>query len=189
MKFRRRKYITSAGFQWKMVLPFVIVSLFVSIVSNVVFNVIATRRLDALRWSIHLDESTINGFLKPLFISVNLVAIASVALLLVVTGFWMMERVKGPLYRISRELARIREGNLEGPINLRGKDEFKDVAEALNGMLDGMRERAFDFKRDFNNISRDIEKLKTERATGKPIIDDASRIAGKVAKLRERLEL
>jgi methyl-accepting chemotaxis protein len=120
---------------------------------------------------------------------VNLVAIASVALLLVVTGFWMMERVKGPLYRISRELARIREGNLEGPINLRGKDEFKDVAEALNGMLDGMRERAFDFKRDFNNISRDIEKLKTERATGKPIIDDASRIAGKVAKLRERLEL
>ncbi len=189
MKFRRRHYITSPGFQWKMVLPFVVLSLLVSVVSNMAFNILATGKLDALRWSIHIDEQTVNGFLRPLFFTVNIASVVTVSLLLVIAGIVMMEKVKGPFFRISKELKRIREGDLEENIALRGGDEFKDVAEALNEMLDLMRGKVAEFKRDYRKISRDIERLEIARAEGKPIKDEAVRLAEQVKKLRERVTL
>jgi len=189
MKFRRRTYITNPGFQWKMVLPFVVLSLLVSIVSNVAFNILATQKLDALRWSIHIDEQTVNGFLRPLFFSVNIAAVVAVSVILIIAGIVMMEKVKGPFFRIKQELKRIREGDLEENIVLRGGDEFKDVAEALNEMLGGMRGKMAGFKNDYRKISRDIDRLEIVRAEGKPIKDEAARLAERVKKLRERVTL
>ena len=53
----------------------------------------------------------------------------------VMAGVLYSHRLAGPLYRIRRTLSEVQEGKPLRPIVLRKNDEFKELAEDLNGFL------------------------------------------------------
>jgi len=76
------------------------------------------------------EPTTILSILLP-------VVIICVAITLAVTLFFgivISHRMAGPLFRIKRELREIEEGNLSGEIRLRKKDDFKSLAQTVNGL-------------------------------------------------------
>jgi methyl-accepting chemotaxis protein len=187
MRYRRRKYIVSSGFQWRFVLGFVAVALAGSGAATVLFNLLAQRRLEELRWSAFVPVQSTGEVLKPLFMYVNLFSLIFVAVLLVITGALMLRRVSGPVYRISKDLKSIGEGNFSSGIILRRHDEFRDVAEALNEMLDRLRERFSESRAKYEQISQELLELELAHARGIPLEEKTEKILGMIHEMRQQI--
>ena len=71
------------------------------------------------------------------------VALAAITLLItLIMAVWALvisHRAAGAVYHIKRVIEEIRSGNVKERIHLREKDEFKDVAESFNKMMDEMQ--------------------------------------------------
>lgn len=159
MKFRRRKYITDTKLQLKFTLLFVLVSFMASIISVAVFNFLAVGKMEALMWSTHLDMQSTGEIINPLFLYVNIGNVVFISVLLLITGIWMMKKTTGPLYRMSRDINRIADGDLSVNITLRQKDEFQDTAEELNRMTGSIR-KGFEINNEkYEDVSKAIMGL------------------------------
>ena len=141
MGLRRKKIILDTGFQWRFVICFILVALLGSVAATLFFNIFAMEILEELQWSIHLKAPSTADVLRPLFLDIILFNVIFLLILLVITGVWMLRRMRGPIYRITQNLRLIEAGNRSSTIVLRRRDEFKDVAEALNEMVNKTRER------------------------------------------------
>jgi methyl-accepting chemotaxis protein len=125
--------------------------------------------------------------LKPLFIYANLFSILFVAVLLVITGVLMMRKVNGPLYRIAEDLKMIGEGNLSSAIILRKRDEFRDVAVALNEMLDTLRVRFGELREKYGEISQQLLELEMAQARGIPTEHQREKVIVMIEELQKQM--
>jgi len=168
-------------------LGFVLVALTGSAVATALFNLFALRRLEVLRWSAFVPVQSTGEVLKPLFIYVNLFSLLFVAVLLVITGALMMRKVSGPIYRIAEELKMIGEGNLSSEIILRKRDEFRDVAIALNEMLEKLRVRFSELKERYEEISQQLLELEITQARGIPTDHQREKVIGMIQELQKQI--
>ena len=187
MKYRRRRYIVSSGFQWRFVLGFVAAALMGSVVATALFNSFALKRLEELRWSAFVTVQSTGEVLKPLFIYANLFSFIFVAVLLVITGVLMIRKVNGPLYRIAEDLKMIGEGNLSSAIILRKRDEFRDVALALNEMLETLRVRFSDLRERYEEISQQLLELEMAEARGIPTEHQKEKVIAMIQELQKQI--
>jgi methyl-accepting chemotaxis protein len=187
VKYRRRRYIVSSGFQWRFVLGFVAVALMGSVVATALFNSFALKRLEELRWSAFVAVQSTGEVLKPLFIYANLFSLLFVAVLLVITGVLMMRKVNGPLYRIAQDLKMIGEGNLSSAIILRKRDEFRDVAVALNEMLETLRGRFSELRVRYEEISHHLLELEMAQARGIPTEHQGEKVIAMIQELHKQI--
>jgi len=187
MKFRRRRYITNAGFQWRFVFGFMVSALLGSLAATVVFNYLATQKLEELRWSVFFNAASTGELLQSFFIYINLFSLLFVAALFIITGIIMMKKINGPLYRIIKSLKPIVDGDFSSTIALRQKDEFGDTASALNDMRQQINERFHKLNIDYQNISQALNELKTAQAKGEPVSESAKRIIGNVHNMQDEI--
>jgi len=187
MKFRRRRYITNAGFQWRFVFGFMVSTLLGSVAATVVFNYLATQKLEELRWSVFFSAASTSEVLKSFFIYVNLFSLLFVAVLFIITGIIMMKKMNGPLYRIIKSLKPIGEGDFSSTITLRQKDEFGDTASALNNMRHQISERFRALKNNYQDISHALNELKAAQSKGEPVNKIAGQIMANVQNLQNKI--
>ncbi|MBI4682078.1 MAG: methyl-accepting chemotaxis protein [Nitrospirae bacterium] len=135
MKFRRRKYINDTKLQIKFVSAFVIVCLLCSILTSVVFNYLAMKKLESLMWSTHINIKSTDELLGPLFMNINIINFLFVAALLIITGLWLIRKITGPLYRMLKDVRKVASGDLSSGMTLRQNDELKDTAYELDAMV------------------------------------------------------
>lgn len=60
-------------------------------------------------------------------------------LIIAVWALALAHRTAGSVYRIKRVIGEIKAGNIKERIHLRDKDEFQDVAELFNQMMDDLQ--------------------------------------------------
>ena len=188
MIFKRRKYIVDKRFQGKFILFFVIISSFISIVATVVFNHIALKRLESIIWSAHISVKTTDEVIGSLFIYVNIIAFLVVSFLLILTGIWMVRKTSGFLYMISKNIMRVANGDLSVSIDLGQKDEFNDVVSSLNDMIKKLRERFFNIKQQYGEISAYIRDIEKTYAKDTPEREDIQKVLKRLETLRENLQ-
>ena len=78
----------------------------------------------------------------------------------VVASLLFPHAIAGPLHRIEKELADIGKGNLRKDIEIRKGDELKDVADSINLMIGGLRDKI----KTISDISGHIGGLAKEAA-------------------------
>ena len=162
MRFRRRNYIVNAGLQMKITLLFVAVSLIGSIITTAAFNYFALNRLEGLMWSTHISIKDTGEIIRPLFINVNIINFIFVAVLLIIAVIWMMRKTTGPIFRMLKDIMKVRDGDLTVDIILRQKDEFQDTACELDAMLKRMREKFNNINEKHLHVSETIAELKKD---------------------------
>jgi methyl-accepting chemotaxis protein len=162
MNFRRRTYIVDAGLQMKVALVFAAVSLTASTAAVAAFNYFSLKRMEAVMWSTHIAVRTTGEIVGPLFIYTNVINFIAVLILLIITIMWMMRKTRGPLYRMSRDIQRVADGDIAAEVTLRQKDEFKNAANELDLMVKSMRGWFVNFKNSYSDISRSIAALEKE---------------------------
>jgi methyl-accepting chemotaxis protein len=176
MKFRRRRYIVNAGLQMKFTLLFVLVSLLSSIVAIAAFNFLALRKLEAIMWSTHISLKTTGELINPIFMYVNITNFLFVTIMLIITGIWMIRKTSGPLYRISKDIIKVANGDLSTSITIRQKDEFKDIASELNIMIKSIRDRFEIISEKYMSISKSIGEFKEKSNNTEALIKDYNSI-------------
>jgi methyl-accepting chemotaxis protein len=72
--------------------------------------------------------------------------------------------VAGPLYRIEKDLADIGKGDLRKDTEIRKGDELKDLADSINLMIAGLRDRI----KTISDISGQIRGLTKEATAERP---------------------
>lgn len=60
-------------------------------------------------------------------------------LMIAVSVLVITHRAAGAVYHMKRVIEEIRAGNIDARVHLRDKDQFKDVADAFNHMMDELR--------------------------------------------------
>lgn len=188
MIFKRRKYIVDKRFQRKFILFFVIISSISSIIATVVFNHIALKRLESIMWSAHISVKTTDEVIGSLFIYVNIIAFLVVSFLLILTGIWMVRKTSDFLYVISKNIMRVANGDLSVSIDFRQKDEFNDVVSSLNDMIKKLRERFFNIKQQYGEISAYIRDIERTYAKDTPEREALQNVLKKLETLRENLQ-
>jgi len=164
-----------------------IASLVGSIAATGIFNFFAMKRLEELRWSVFITARSTGEVLRPLFIYVNLFNLLFLSALVIITGIWMLRKMNGPIYRMIKDLNLIREGDFSTAITLRQKDEFRDVAVALNKMLDGMREKFRESREGYEEISQALVEFEIAGTKEIPENKQGDRIIDMICKLREQM--
>jgi len=183
MRFRRRTYITDTKLQMKFTLLFVLVSFAANIISVAVFNFLAVNKMEALIWSTHMEIQSTGEIVSPLFLYVNIGNFIFIAMLLSITGIWMMKKTSGPLFRMTKDINRIADGDLSTNITLRQKDEFQGVAVELNDMTASIRDR-FDLIIDkYADISKAVEGSKGRGNT----VEDCEAILRRIEGLKREM--
>ena len=171
----------------KFTLSFVLVSLLGSIVAVTAFNFLALRKLETLMWSTHISVKTTDELIRPLFMYINIINFLFVSILLIITGTWMIRKVSGPLYRMSKDIMRVVNGNLLTSITFRQKDMLKDIAHELNVMVKSIREKFNTISEKYRDISKSIGEYKEKTSNTETLIKDYNSILKNIESLETEM--
>ncbi|MBI4697750.1 MAG: methyl-accepting chemotaxis protein, partial [Nitrospirae bacterium] len=121
--------------------------------------------------------------LRPLFIYISVIDLIFVSFLVVVISMWMLKKTSGPLYRMSQDIVKISQGDLTLNINLREKDEFKEVAQELNSALKNIKKLFRALNEKYSRVSASIIEVQKESAGSGAIRSDFSTVLARIEEL------
>ena len=131
---RRAKFINTPVQNKTLTLVFLAAVVPVAIVSVCLYYLI----FNMLAWQLGIPE-IIAYNLVPVARKVNIIILVSLPIALFFIWFAALElshRIAGPIYRLEKELTDRLEGKKTGPIQLREKDELKQLADKINSLME-----------------------------------------------------
>lgn len=135
MKERRRRYLVKKGLQFRYLgLILAAIILPVLLISGCLYYLIFTLMAEQLA----IPESIAYN-LMPVFHKINAILAVGIPVIiagLLILGIRISHKIAGPIYRMEKDLDEIAKGNLSLRIRLRRGDEFVDLAEKINKVLD-----------------------------------------------------
>ena len=163
---QRKNYFIKPGFQSRLT---AIMILLVIIVANLVGGLTylcSHERLDKLfaeEYKLPIEVNQLTRVLLPGVLISELVSIFIVAFLCIK----ITHTIAGPVYRMERVARGIGEGDLTNFIKLRQRDELKDLADSMNEMTMGLRNKVVSLKEATAEVKEQIESIKNSKDTTK----------------------
>lgn len=87
--------------------------------------------------------------------------IVIVSLLLFALGIYASHRVAGPMYRVTKNMSLIGEENRIDTIQIRKKDQLRELADAFNHMVHALKDRMYQEMRLIDQVRAKIAQLHT----------------------------
>ena len=161
MKFRTR-YLIQPKFQLAFSGLLVLIA-FISavLVGIVIYQLIYANNLLFVKYNLHTDPD----FLALLAKERKVIFVAwigsflSIAILLFIAGIFLSHKMSGPIYAFNRELRKLQKGDLTAHLELRKRDEFKELKIPFNHWVESLQKMT----------EQDIEKIS-------PLIKDVASI-------------
>ncbi|MEW6710812.1 MAG: methyl-accepting chemotaxis protein, partial [Candidatus Riflebacteria bacterium] len=156
---RRKKYFIKPGFQSRLTAIFILI---VIIVANIVGALVYGFSVEKLEnklveeSKLPIDSKQLGQALLPGVIIAELISIFVVAFICI----FVTHTIAGPVYRMERVVRNIGEGDLTHFTKLRPKDELKDLADAMNDMTMGLRNKVINLKEVLSQIDESITAAK-----------------------------
>lgn len=180
---RRTNYFIKPGFQSRLT---AILILIVIIVANIVGALVYGLSVSQLESTLveeaklPIDSRQLGQALLPGVIMAQLISIFIVAFICM----FITHTIAGPVYRMEKVVRNIGEGDLTHFIKLRPKDELKDLADAMNEMTVGLRNRVIGLKENIKSIQESVALV---RSTGK--IEKLDDVLRSVVSMEEALSI
>ncbi len=139
------------------------------------------------------EEALPQGYINSVqnqFLAGTVVAVAVVSCLLLVLGIYASHRIAGPALRITKNLNRIGVENEMDTIQLRRKDQLKEMADAFNHMVHALKDKMYQDMRLIDQVKSKIvqlhESLRGESLDIKKLSDQVKEIEKIATELRNR---
>ncbi|RLD16475.1 MAG: hypothetical protein DRI36_05630 [Caldiserica bacterium] len=147
---KRKRYVVDKDFQIKMVKRVILLVMGGIILSGILSYSIAIYREKKSEVQLYGttdkygDDVRIvkrQEIVKPIILKA--IVISGIASIIIVGIFMIFysHRIAGPVYRLRKSLEKVAEGDYSVRITFRKKDEFKELAEAFNKMVDSLEKR------------------------------------------------
>ncbi len=104
-----------------------------------------------IRVSMHLED--VNQVIRDIRWKIVLVGVSVLFLVLIVSSF-VSRQISTPIEKVATQLESIRLGNLDQRIEVKSNDEMRNVARAINELLDKVKEDIIQLKK--------LERVRTE---------------------------
>ena len=168
MKNRRKTYVIEKNFQTRFILRFILVIVGATLLST-------GALLGVFYFKFQFGGADINNLIimitpegttdvSSLFTTVLIpILAANLLILCIIVPYSLVysHKVAGPVYRFEKSLDLILEGRLDFMIKLRKKDEFKNIAEKMNSLIDYMRRNIEEVRSSHRMIRDRITKIAT----------------------------
>lgn len=162
---QRKKYFIKPGFQSRLTAIMILLVIIVANLVGALTYFFAYEQFEALiRQNQLLDDlvTATKGLLPGVLIS-ELISIFVVGFLCIK----ITHTIAGPVYRMERVARGIGEGDLTNFIKLRQKDELKDLADSMNEMTMGLRNRIISLNESLAEVREELEAVKNSKDLSK----------------------
>ncbi len=136
-----------------------------------------------------LPRSYINSIQNQFLINIP-IAIVAVSGLLLVLGIYVSHRIAGPMYRMTKNLNLIGVDNQMDTIQIRKRDQLKEMADAFNHMVHALKDRMYQDMRLIDHVRTKIshlhESLKGESLDIRKLSDQVREIDRLATELKDR---
>lgn len=133
-RFRRTKYFIAAKFQMKFV-GMILLFMFVIALFSALIIYYSTWMVLGEKLANVYPQGRLAGILRHANYVLFWILLL-VSPLVAFVGVMLSHRIAGPIYRLRKNLEEIAGGNYSLRISLRKTDELKDVADAINKVVD-----------------------------------------------------
>ncbi|MBU1196825.1 MAG: methyl-accepting chemotaxis protein [Proteobacteria bacterium] len=171
----RHHYFIKKKFQVDFILKFCLILLLSVLISASLLFVFSQKTLTSTYSSSGLEIQNTGSAILPAIILTSLITLGIVSIFAVVLLLFISHKIAGPLFRFEKDVRRIADGDLTVQINLRQKDQLKDLANALNIMV-----QSFSIKLDA--ISTSLNEIQILHAQDKEIEPALSDIRSRLRK-------
>lgn len=139
MRYKRKTLNLSVKKQLQLWLLFRIFGVVVlsSLVAVLVLYFYSREEISSSFYMAHIRIRRVSDLLLPVMATGSLVSLISGMVL----ALFLPQKIAGPIYRIERTLAGLRDGNLLERATLRRNDTLMDLADAVNETAAGLREK------------------------------------------------
>jgi methyl-accepting chemotaxis protein len=174
--YKRKRYFIQKGFQSKMIRNVLLLVIIGTVITGaIVYGIVAYQQkmakaeLFAVTDTFGDDPKIITRIqiVKPAIIS-SLIITNVISLIVVsVLMLFYSHRIAGPVYKIQKAMGQVQDGHFGLDISLRIKDEFQELADSFNLMLDGLRKKVLEAKISQNDVHAALDTLIDEKVISK----------------------
>lgn len=135
MRNKRKNYFVKKGFQAKLTLIILLVTIIVAnLVGGLIYGILTGNEIS--RWLADLFGTRSADLLLPVIILSEFISVVIVAFI----GLYVSHTMAGPVYRFERVLRSMSEGELDCSFQLRTHDEFHEIEDGLNRLIGVMND-------------------------------------------------
>ncbi len=123
-----------------------------SLVAALILYLYARSEITSSFFDAHLKIRRVSDLLLPVLLTGSVVSMVAGFLL----AMFLPQKIAGPVYRIEKDLERVREGELTKEIRLRNGDLLVDLAGEVNRTTGSIREYVQDIKEKFRTVEKSV---------------------------------
>lgn len=166
--WKRRNYFIKQDFQGRFILRFFLTILLSAVVFTIILSIFSAHTITiTYRDSFLRIEKTPKALFYEI-IRAHGIYIFFIGAGISILSLFLSHRIAGPLYRFEKSIEEVIKGNLSFRIRLRKKDEAKELAEAMNRMIETLSSRLSQIRVISNEIEVSLLEVKkaNEQQTG-----------------------
>jgi methyl-accepting chemotaxis protein len=173
---RRKNFLVKTTFQFKYAALLIFAILFVvAIVGWNLYYEAGSIILDKARSGDVVD--LVAAYNRLLWRGLPLILFAIVGV-----SIFISHEVAGPLVHLEKNMRKIAAGDFTGEVLLRKGDEFKEIAQAFNSMIDEIKKKMISDREHLQRIIFKLEEMKSKIGQG---VASTEEIDALVAELKE----
>jgi len=155
--YQRKNYFIKKNFQFKFIIKFCLIIISGIILSTGLVLLFSQGTLTSSFDNSRLVVENTGYAIMPALIITNLITLGVITLAVIIVTLFVSHKIAGPMFRFEQDIKKIATGDLLVRINLRQKDQFSEMADALNDM-------ASDLHGKIVRIDRQIDRILTSRS-------------------------
>lgn len=159
-RYRRDQYFIKKKFQIAFILKFSLLLLGGVILSTFLLFIFCQDSLTSNYAASGLKIQTTSDAILPVVLLTNLVTLGIICCAAIIVMLFISHKIAGPMFRFEQDIKRVTDGDLCVRINLRRHDQLKDIAKALNLMIDALYSR-------INYVDTSLKNIETLQNEGK----------------------
>ncbi len=167
--YKRKTLYIKKSFQFNFILKFCLILLAGILISTALIFILSQGTLTSSFENSKLVIKNTNQAILPIVLLTNLITLGIITIAAILVTLFISHRIAGPLFRFEADLRKISEGDLKVKISLRKKDQFFDMADAINQMTGSMHKRVTHINTLVDKILAMPHEEKTPRAYEKQV--------------------
>ena len=148
---KRRNYFIKKDFQSLFALRFIGLIAIQAFLIAVLLMLVARGTLTTSYRGTQLQIQKTSMFFSGSFLIIALVTAAAIGISGIVIFIYLSHRLAGPLYKFERTINDIGNGDVSFRVKLRKTDQFKDMQQPLNKLLNNTDQKISQLKKDIDN--------------------------------------
>ncbi len=157
---KRRNYFIDKNFQSKFILRFCLIVVMSTILTSwLLLHFSSNSNTVAIENTKVIVKST-RDFILPIIIHTVIVVSCFTAMAVAALTLLMSHKISGPLFRLTKEIDALENGDLGRTFTVRGEDQLQNLAKSLRKMNSSLNSHYAELKEKFSSLEQYLEEKK-----------------------------